>query len=394
MENMFESPRMYQDVVKYAGFGIHRTGTEGDIKTAHWLHEQLKGAGLESELMDWNFDRFLLEECNLMVNGQSLESFPLYYPKVTGTELIKARLRNADEAADLEGMVAVVQFKLGDDSIQAAARAGALAVIMIDNMESGLFSAKNVRPYTTESTALPVVIIGKRDEDIIEKGIAENQVVSLSIRGSIKPNAVTHNVIGRIIRGRKWIIVSTPISGWFTCGGERGAGVAVWLALAKWASTFDSGPSWLFIGNSGHEFNFLGMHHYLEQNGPPPPTQTICWLHIGANVLVYQWERKDGRLVKDGPAQRFAVHGVDQEFESVLKPALGGLPNIRFISRPVGELENVKADGYSGFGLVASNFFFHNPGDSAESTGPELLEPVGLALKKAFEEIIRRESAT
>ena len=391
VDHMFEGARMYQDVVTYADFGIHRTGSEGDTRTANWLHEQLKEAGLNAELMEWNFDQFLLDECSLLVNGQSLESFPLYYPKVTGPEPIQAEMRKADKGTDLTGAIAVVHFDPEEDSIPAVARAGALAVILINNASSGLFSARNVVPYTTEPTVLPIVIIGNKDEDIIEKAIAKHQQARLSIQGRIKPNAVTHNVIGRINRGKRWIVVSTPISGWFTCGGERGAGVAVWLALARWAATLESGPSWLFIGNSGHEFHFLGMHHFLEKKDPPPPDQTLCWFHMGANVRVHYWKRVDGQPVKVGPA-RLAVHGVSPELQSTLESTIGGLSHARFTSRPIGELINVKKDGYSSFGLVASNFFFHHPDDTAASTSPELLEPVGLALKRAFKEIIRKDT--
>ena len=30
------------------------------------------------------------------------------------------------------------------------------------------------------------------------------------------------------------MVLSTPRSGWFTCAGERGPGIALWMALLPW----------------------------------------------------------------------------------------------------------------------------------------------------------------
>ena len=58
------------------------------------------------------------------------------------------------------------------------------------------------------------------------------------------------------------MVVTTPISGWFVCGGERGPGVALLLGLARQladATAVSTGTegcfTYHFAGTSAHEFN-------------------------------------------------------------------------------------------------------------------------------------------
>src|SRR3546814_17857186 len=42
------------------------------------------------------------------------------------------------------------------------------------------------------------------------------------------------NVVARRVRdGRRWVVVSTPRSGWTDCEGESGPGPAIWMGLAE-----------------------------------------------------------------------------------------------------------------------------------------------------------------
>src|SRR3546814_8243070 len=67
------------------------------------------------------------------------------------------------------------------------------------------------------------------------------------------------NVVARRVRdGRRWVVVSTPRSGWTDCAGERGPGLAIWLALAEWMPHAFADHSLLFVCHSGHEYENLG----------------------------------------------------------------------------------------------------------------------------------------
>ncbi len=64
-----------------------------------------------------------------------------------------------------------------------------------------------------------------------------------------------------------WVIISTPQSGWFTCGGERGPGIAMSRALSEWAAQKNFPVRWLFIATSGHEWTDFGADIFHQNAG-------------------------------------------------------------------------------------------------------------------------------
>jgi len=45
--------RLYADVERYASFGIHRYGTEGDRLTTDWIADEMRKAGLAVEFQNF-----------------------------------------------------------------------------------------------------------------------------------------------------------------------------------------------------------------------------------------------------------------------------------------------------------------------------------------------------
>ena len=105
----------------------------------------------------------------------------------------------------------------------------------------------------------------------------------------------------------KTMIVSTPYSGWFTCGGERGSGIAIWLALAEWAAKDTSGVKWIFMTSDGHELLFRGTNMFLRSNLIPPPSDVYLWTHFGADAITYNYvQNPNGTLSRTNlPATQY-----------------------------------------------------------------------------------------
>src|SRR5262249_24497418 len=102
------------------------------------------------------------------------------------------------------------------------------------------------------------------------------------------------NFVGRIDKGKnRWLAVSTPRSGWSTCGAERGPGVAVWLNLARWMPAAFPDHDLAFVCNTGHEYEYLGAAEAMKAISPPPAS-TAFWLHLGANVAARDWRDQAG----------------------------------------------------------------------------------------------------
>jgi hypothetical protein len=78
-------------------------------------------------------------------------------------------------------------------------------------------------------------------------------------------------------------VISTPSSGWFHCAGERGPGIAIWLALARWSSHRESTVRYTFVASSGHEIGEQGMRSFLASQAPRP-SEVDIWLHLGASI--------------------------------------------------------------------------------------------------------------
>ena len=72
----------------------------------------------------------------------------------------------------------------------------------------------------------------------------------------------------------------------------------------------------------------------------------------------------------------------------LLTTTFAGLPGLTpSTDRAVGEFEFMLKAGYRVFGIAAGHRFHHTPADSPETTGPEILEPVGRALIRTVEAI-------
>jgi hypothetical protein len=267
--------------------------------------------------------------------------------------------------------------------INAAARSGASAVVAVTAGPSGEIVALNVEPDMT-SWPLPVVLVGPRDERLLNECATTEMEATLVLDGSHE-EAAARNVIGRLSRSEKLIVISTPQSGWFRCAAERGPGIAVFLGLARWAARRNGGPSFLFLSTSGHELGALGMRAFQRELAPEPE-RVSCWLHLGAGLASYAWEDLSNgpHRLRAAETRRFLM--ASRELVPILKDTFASIPELVPTAGPgVGEFEILMKAGYRAFGIAAGHRFHHTPADSPEMTGPEILEPVASALVRTLE---------
>jgi hypothetical protein len=205
-------------------------------------------------------------------------------------------------------------------------------------------------------------------------------------------NATATNVLGRLVRREDadWIVVSTPASGWFTCGGERGPGIAILLALAEWASSRRGALNYLFVTNSGHELDFLGARLLHDAHLAPPPERTRAWLHLGASIATPPWHDVDGVLrpseqVTNGTLQ------ASQALAPSMRRAFADLPVYRLrTDTQIGEFRDLAEAGYRGIGIVGgSDPWFHVERDDPSTVSADTLAAVSRAAAAALEDIER-----
>jgi hypothetical protein len=398
--------KLYEDVITYYNLGEHRTATDVDLRTSQWLAGELRAAGLQATFQTFGLRQFFLRQSRLSVGNKPIRCFPLWYPRATGSSPVNAPLVVHDKSArlqSLQGKIAVVKFPFAAGPaitegsghaaiIQAAAKAGALAVVAITEGATKEIIALN-SPAGAEPWPIPVVLAGERDEAALTSAAASGERASLLLDGNDDHDARARNVIARLDRGKDLIVVSTPQSGWFRCAAERGPGIALFLGLARWASRRPSGSSFLFVSTSGHELGGLGMRAFQKELAPPP-NRVLCWLHLGAGIAAYSWEESATgwkRLQEPDPG-RYLMTSPD--LVPLLTTTFAGLPGLTpATGRAVGEFEFMIKAGYRTFGIAAGHRFHHTPADSPEMTGPQILEPIGRALVTSLEAVEKNSGA-
>ena len=229
------------DVVRYAEMGDHRTGSEVDLATSCWIRDRLTQAGFEARLDPWPLRQFHLGECWVELYGRRFDAFPLWHPTAIGPAPVEAVLSRGPAP----GQIGLLRFEdtmvtpksAHEKKIAAMVRAGAQAVIACAPHVSGEIYGQNVIPPLNQTPwPIPVLMIAPRDWQVMADAAQHGQKVRACLSGEDVEEAEACNVVGRLDRGERWIIVSTPQSGWFRCAGERGAGIALLLALAEWVA--------------------------------------------------------------------------------------------------------------------------------------------------------------
>ena len=389
---------LYQDVLTYSSFGEHRTATVGEEQTTDWMVERLTESGLEVSFQSFPQETWFVKETSLIANNTDIDCFPLWPPTWTGPTPIRGQLSMAETGKEIpEGSIALIQpaFSYGAPAfssekdiaaIHAAAKAGARAVIVISNGPSDGIHAYNT-PAGTGRWPVPVVLTPKRNRQFLTSLAERNTGVSLLLDGTDIPEAHPRNVTGSLNRGGDVIVISTPKSGWFTCGGERGPGVALFLALARWTSEQKSDTSYIFDANTGHETGGTGIRHFLDELAPSPE-RTLAWIHLGATISTWGWDSTATGLVKRARPEEYLVICSGEGLLPLLRESMAGLTGLEpQAGRGVGEMREVIGMGYRGFGFNGGPYhYFHTQEDTPEvGTAPGLLEPVIKALVRTLE---------
>src|ERR1035437_6170150 len=243
--NFFDGNKLFSTVKKFVSLGEHRTGTPTDLATSEWIGKELKSVGYDVKYLEFPIRQFFPEKVFLAGGKDTIQAFPLWWVNekinrvVTGTlvDASKTKTFGANSIAliHLPLKLAKVNPKTYIDSL---VNLGVTGIVAITNNKSGEIEAyntnKNQQPWR-----VPIILIAPKDSAKALALVKNAKPITLAINGTFG-DVQGRNVYGTIGHGDKYIVVSTPISGWFTCGGDRGSGIAIWLALAKGAATRSS----------------------------------------------------------------------------------------------------------------------------------------------------------
>ena len=388
-----DGEKLYADLQRYASFGPKRTGSIADHAVSAWLEAEARFSGATVETSPFRIRQFMLDEASLELPDGPVLIYPYWFPRageVTATVTF--------DRANAAGQILVIDLPPGTGALRAMPRAvmdaqsaGAAALVLITHTPSG-------EPFAhgrAEPCAVPTLIAGGRDLTRLRTAALSGESCRFVLRGNILEQATGQNVLARIGGSGPQVVISTPTSAWTTSGGERGPGVALWLALMRRAAADPRGARWLFTAFSGHELDGAGSRAFLNSDRAPVPSDVAVWCHLGASIATRRFEAgpdgllqptdrpsTDASLLTNRPAW---LPGLASAFApTVFEPAVSG-PD-----RPArGELQLYFGAGYPTFGFEGPHDFFHTPGDTAATSGPDLLEPIAIALDRFLSERLR-----
>lgn len=402
LPSVFTGDALFADVVAYDAIGVHQTATPSDRSTVCWMADHLPTCGFSVRTPSFTVRQFYPETCTLLVGERSIPAAP-QWPAYFLDAPVEAPLVEQGEGAEVVGAIAIVRFRyepratitLPDyhQAIEAAARGGARAVVAITEGPTGGIIHMNA-PGRLSRLPLPVVLVGPDDTDALRDAASARAMCRLDLRGRVNPSARAFNVIGTLDRGAEWIVISTPISGWTRCAGERGPGVALWRALAAWAGV-QGRSNFLFVATSGHELGHAGFDAVLaDVERLVPRSRCKLWLHLGANIAVRSFVNDaDGfRLGDDVYGRRWlvATSSLLPELSWCFagEPGLTPVPAIE--SRVAGEIGSVLRAGYRpAAGLFGSAPFHHVADDRPAATSADLLGAVAAPILRFVADVDR-----
>ena len=296
--------------------------------------------GLSTTRLDAPFDRYVTDS-TLTADGVEVDHLPFFYEwtgsiDTTDVEVVLADAHAGGRDHDL------------DHTTDAAATA---ALVIATEHPDGSLVAVNRRPGPRWASDR-----ARRRPRPARLNAAET--VRLRLDARIEPALTTNLEACNGLEGPQ-LLITTPLTGWFGCAGERGTGVAVLLDLLE---RFADRPL-LVLATGGHELDYLGVRQWVgarrAEHGEPP----VAVIHVGASIAVDEPADDGSRhLIPTRLAMTDASGETAERIRAALEPAA-------FIFRPeteswLGESEvfcdlDVPMLSFTGSGIA-----FHTPEDT------------------------------
>ncbi len=341
----------------------HRTGTDGDKRTAEWLADEITVAGLEPEVDWFPFQRRELHECRISVGSQSADGVPLFDGAYTGPRGWQAPLRPLADATD----IGLTRFTASGRSpatqaLQAARRshqhAAIVAIADAVESQSGL-ALLNADAYRHPSGP-PLLQVGVEHGPWLDAAASERataQFVAHVTLQDVQAGNVQTRIPGRD-ETLEPVVIMTPRSAWWTCTSERAGGVAVWLECMRHFAAHRPQRTVIFTANTGHELGHVGLDHYLERE-PTLIKNAHAWIHLGANFAA-----KGSQVLFQASTQGLLAMSLAEFAKADERPAR----TTPIGNRPLGEARNIYDGGGQYVSILGDNRWFHHPDDRWPTT--------------------------
>ncbi|MEM7287144.1 MAG: hypothetical protein AAF480_12390 [Actinomycetota bacterium] len=368
MPERADGDMLFDLVDRYWAFGIHRTGTEVDHRTAAWMGDELTARGLRVEPEVLPFDRWSAES-TLTADGRAVDHLAVPYEWEGTLDTRSVVVLDSDDPHS-GGRPDVLA-----EPIAQARAAGADALVVPTVHPEGSLRAVNRDPAGLAS-GFPVVLVAGRDAERVR-----DADLRLSVVASTTP-ATTTNVVARNGVAGRPLILTTPLTGWFGCAGERGTGIAVLLHLVDVLRDLPL----VVNATGGHELTWFGAQRWVEAN---QATGAAAVVHVGASAAVVEpGEGPDRELI----STRVARTSLSSPRAATMSEALASVGlDLRCDSASwLGEAQSFCHLGIPLLSFTGAGRDFHCPEDTpSRATTPEALARIATAFEAAARELYR-----
>ena len=331
----------------------HRTGTSGDAETAAWLARQVRAAGAEPVMREFPFQRRVLGDCFLEVEGVRIPGVPLFDGGADGG------IRGILGAPGGIAVQSFAPFDLHPDTRRlhelrkAHGHVGIVAVAKGDLVKPGL-ALLNADDWR-EPFGPPVLQVATEHADLLFAAAERGAEALLHASSTLEQTTAT-NVQATLPGsdpGLAPLVVMTPRSAWWTCTAERSGGIVVWLEAVRMLAADPPDREVRFTANTGHELGHVGLDAFLGEH-PKLVAGAHGWVHLGANFAAA------GGTVRFQASSQEWVDLAEQAF-TAQGAAWDQLTPLG--TRPLGEARNIHDGGGRFVSLLGANPWFHHPND-------------------------------
>ena len=360
---MTDGDSLYALVEEYSALGDHRTGSAVDRATIGWFADRLERLGARVHLHGYDFPQDITA-ATLRVGEDDVPVLPLSYAGTGTVEVVDPPVQR------LEVFAGVLPMGV-DEAVADAARRGAPALVLVTDAPAGRLLAVNRDPGP--AAGVPTVLAPGRALQPLTDGPVHLAIDARIVQGR------SANVIGWLgPSDAPTAVVTTPLTGWFRCAGERGTGIAVAMHVAE---RLARDMRICVVGSTGHELGHLGLTRWIDERagslGDP-----VAVVHLGASVAA--GDPLDGRVTLSDKrlAMTSAPEAVNDQLRGALAPA--GLSLTGGGDTWPGEGQEWRRLTAPVLSLTGGFERFHTPDDLPEAvTTPDLLDRVAGAVGAA-----------
>ena len=364
-----------QRLAAFEAFGWHWTGSSVQQASAEWLAREAGNLGMRCEIQTFSFQRTQVDSCSLKDDENHVVGLPLFNHANTPEAGLSGVIAVPPAAGDIALLTLPPQARVEEALAVALASAPKgsayrAAVVVTTGALPGLAPLDMVmRPMP-----LPVIEVSSEALGWINQAVAAQHPVTMLSRVT-QIDGIGRNVVavhaGEDVQAAP-LVVSTGMSGWGPCTGERGGPLSIWLQICAGLSVARPQRGVVMLAADGEELGGLGRAAFLKQYAELV-AHAPAWLELGSNL-----GSRDSAL---------QLQGEEQVLEGVIAKRLM-LENLRFERRATIP-EDVPVGPVARLALHASPApQFHLPGDQLPSAVDlKVLGALGAAMARSVAEM-------